>query len=218
MGIKQKLGVGVVSAALGLALIGGGTWAAFNDVEEVEHSIAAGTLDLVVGENTTLDFNISNLKPGDYFKKDLVLENNGSLDINQILVHADNSNSNWTDLDLLDLNTQIGAGSGDNTEMDFLSQFSIEIENSSNNVVYSGTLDALASGTGVGELTGTNPTTVGLGTNGSESYTVTIEFVEVDDTFTSSRLQKQNKYQGEESQLDFVFEATQMPGEEVEND
>ncbi|WP_267490480.1 TasA family protein [Bacillus licheniformis] len=30
MGTKKKLGLGVASAALGLALVGGGTWAAFN--------------------------------------------------------------------------------------------------------------------------------------------------------------------------------------------
>ncbi|MCL6570669.1 MAG: M73 family metallopeptidase, partial [Bacillus sp. (in: Bacteria)] len=32
MSIKRKLGMGAASAALGLSLIGGGTWAAFNDM------------------------------------------------------------------------------------------------------------------------------------------------------------------------------------------
>ena len=46
MGTKKKLGLGVASAALGLALVGGGTWAAFNDIETTQATYAAGTLDL----------------------------------------------------------------------------------------------------------------------------------------------------------------------------
>ena len=34
MGIKQKLGLGVASAALGVALVGGGTYAYFSDTAE----------------------------------------------------------------------------------------------------------------------------------------------------------------------------------------
>ena len=50
MGIKKKLGLGVASAALGLSLIGGGTWAAFNDAATINNHFAAGTLDLEVGD------------------------------------------------------------------------------------------------------------------------------------------------------------------------
>ena len=39
MGIKKKLGLGVASAALGLSLIGGGTFAYFNDIATASQSV-----------------------------------------------------------------------------------------------------------------------------------------------------------------------------------
>ncbi|MDI5788443.1 TasA family protein [Bacillus licheniformis] len=68
-GYKEKLGLGVASAALGLALVGGGTWAAFNDIETTQATYAAGTLDLNA-KDTSARVNLSNLKPGDKFTKD----------------------------------------------------------------------------------------------------------------------------------------------------
>ncbi|PRX64062.1 putative ribosomally synthesized peptide with SipW-like signal peptide [Bacillus sp. V-88] len=43
MSIKQKLGLGVASAALGLALVGGGTYAYFSDSVTTNNTFAAGT-------------------------------------------------------------------------------------------------------------------------------------------------------------------------------
>lgn len=214
--------MGILSGALGVSLIGGGTWAAFNDVEVVNNTLAAGTLDLVVGENTTMNFTLSNLKPGDYFNKSLVLTNGGSLDINQILVHA-NKLAGWTDKDVLDLNTEIGANSGNNSEDDFLSQFKVTITklavDPANNVdVFDGTLADLVAGISVDELTDTDATTVGLASGAQQIYNVYVEFVEDSTTFPGSRLHVQNKYQDEMSNLEFVFEATQMPGEDRSND
>lgn len=60
MGTKKKLGLGVASAALGLALVGGGTWAAFNDIETTQATYAAGTLDLNA-KDTSARVNLSNL-------------------------------------------------------------------------------------------------------------------------------------------------------------
>lgn len=218
MGFKKKMGMGIMAGALGVSLIGGGTWAAFNDVHEINNSITAGTLDLVIGEATTLDFQISNLKPGDYFTKQLVLANGGSLDINQVFVHA-TKKEGWTDKDILDLNTRIGAGAGSNTENEFLSQFNISIQDQGGNAVYSGSLADLVAGTAVTEITGTNDETVGIPAGTTEKiYDVTVTFVEDSTTFAGSRLHVQNKYQGEESNLEFVFEATQMHGEDRSND
>ncbi|MET3698689.1 spore coat-associated protein N [Bacillus oleivorans] len=216
------MSMGILSGALGVSLIGGGTWAAFNDVEVVNNTLAAGTLDLVVGENTTMNFTLSNLKPGDYFNKSLVLTNGGSLDINQILVHA-NKLAGWTDKDVLDLNTEIGANSGNNSEDDFLSQFKVTITklavDPANNVdVFDGTLADLVAGISVDELTDTDATTVGLASGAQQIYNVYVEFVEDSTTFPGSRLHVQNKYQDEMSNLEFVFEATQMPGEDRSND
>lgn len=217
MSIKKKMGMGIMAGALGMSLIGGGTWAAFNDVHEVNNSFHAGTLDLVVGESTTMDFVIKNLKPGDYFTKELVLENNGSLAINQIKVHA-NKKPGWENKDIVKLNDKVGAGSGDNTEDEFLSQFNIEIkERDTASTVYTGTLANLVSGIGIGELTGTNDTTEGLGVSGSKTYDVKVTFVEDSVKFNGSRFYQQNKYQGELSNLEFVFEATQMPGVSRDN-
>ena len=54
--------MGVASAALGLSLIGGGTFAYFSDKEVSNNTFAAGTLDLTLDPKTLV--NIENLKPG----------------------------------------------------------------------------------------------------------------------------------------------------------
>lgn len=215
MSIKKKMGLGILAGALGVSLIGGGTWAAFNDVEKTDNKFYAGTLDLVVGEGTTFDFNISNLKPGDHFTKQLVLNNNGSLDINQILVHA-NKLPGWSDKDEIGLNSKIGTGSAVNSEDDFLEQFNVVITKSDGTSVYTGSLANLVNNP-VDELTGTDASTVGLATGGTETFTINVTFVENGTTFPNSRLHVQNKFQGEKSNLEFVFEATQMPGEDRSN-
>lgn len=87
MSIKKKLGLGLASAALGLALVGGGTFAYFSDTEVTENTFAAGTLDLAVNPITIIDVN--NLKPGDWMPRTFNLENNGSLDISQVLLTTD---------------------------------------------------------------------------------------------------------------------------------
>lgn len=215
MSIKKKMGLGILAGALGVSLIGGGTWAAFNDVEKTDNKFYAGTLDLVVGEGTTFDFNISNLKPGDHFTKQLVLNNNGSLDINQILVHA-NKLSGWSDKDEIGLNTKIGPGSAVNNEDEFLGQFNVDITKSDGTSVYTGSLANLVNAP-ADELTDTDASTVGLATGGTETFTIKVTFVEDGTLFPNSRLHVQNKYQGEKSNLQFVFEATQMPGEDRSN-
>lgn len=64
MGIKKTLGLGVASAALGLSLIGGGTFAYFSDTAQSTATFAAGTLDL--NSDPSVIVNIPNLKPGGY--------------------------------------------------------------------------------------------------------------------------------------------------------
>ncbi|GAA0363565.1 TasA family protein [Bacillus horti] len=215
MSLKKKLGMGIMSGALGLTLIGGGTWAAFNDVETVSNTFASGTLDLGIGY-TDAHFKISNLKPGDTFSEALTLTNDGSLDINQIFLHSVYVENSWKDYDKLNLNSKVGAGAGNNTLEDFLQQFSVTVTNSSNTSVFAGTLQDLVAAVGTQsiELTGTPADVVGLPAgNGLETYTFHVEFVEDGETFPGSRLHKQNRFQGEGATLNFVFEATQMPGE-----
>ncbi|WP_010196810.1 TasA family protein [Bacillus sp. m3-13] len=84
MTIKKKLGAGVMSAALGISLIGGGTWAAFNDIETVSNTFAAGTLNLAV--NPKHVFNIDKLAPGDWKTEEFTLENKGSIEIKEVFM------------------------------------------------------------------------------------------------------------------------------------
>ncbi|MFF2448519.1 TasA family protein [Neobacillus sp. NPDC058068] len=82
MGIKKKLGLGLASAALGLSLIGGGTYAFFSDTEVTHNTFAAGTLDLSVDPGVIV--NLKDLKPGDTIMRDFTLANNGSLRIKDV--------------------------------------------------------------------------------------------------------------------------------------
>ena len=82
MSIKKKLGLGIASAALGISLVGGGTFAYFSDTEVTNNTFAAGTLDLAANPTTIID--VTNIKPGDTMVREFKLENNGTLDISKI--------------------------------------------------------------------------------------------------------------------------------------
>lgn len=90
MGVKKKLGLGVMSAALGISLIGGGTWAAFNDTATINNHFAAGTLDLDVSaiDGQPINIDLSNMKPGDSVERVFRLGNVGSLAIKEVLLSA----------------------------------------------------------------------------------------------------------------------------------
>jgi spore coat-associated protein N len=89
MSIKKKLGLGVASAALGISLVGGGTWAAFNDTATINNHFAAGTLDLEVGKvNAAANFDLGNMKPGDSVKRVFTLNNAGTLAIKEVLLNV----------------------------------------------------------------------------------------------------------------------------------
>ncbi|WP_261133661.1 CalY family protein [Bacillus sp. Marseille-Q3570] len=114
MSIKKKLGMGVATAALGLSLVGGGTWAAFNDTATINNHFAAGTLDLEVGHvNQGANFDLTNMKPGDSIKRVFNLNNAGSLAIKEVLLNT-----------TADDFTQ---GDGTNSDLnEFLKQFEID--------------------------------------------------------------------------------------------
>lgn len=88
MTLKKKLVMGAMSATLGLSLVAGGTWAAFNDIETQSASVAAGTLKLDLKEynNKPYTFNIKNLKPGDSMTREVILQNTGTLAIKDVLM------------------------------------------------------------------------------------------------------------------------------------
>ncbi len=124
MSVKKKLSLGVASAALGLALIGGGTWAAFNDVETLNNSFAAGTLDLDVvsvdGGATT--FELQNLKPGDTMERCFKLENKGTLAIKEVLMETSYSGFKNGKNEFVTKH-----GQHDNNAYEFLDQFHVQI-------------------------------------------------------------------------------------------
>ncbi|MGG0260717.1 TasA family protein [Bacillus mycoides] len=87
MSFKKKVGVGVISAALGLSFIGGGTYAYFSDQVVTNNTFTAGTLDLAMQPTTSLDLN--QLKPGDKILKKFNLKNSGTLAIQDVVMKID---------------------------------------------------------------------------------------------------------------------------------
>ncbi|MCQ6288527.1 CalY family protein [Bacillus cereus] len=77
----------MISAALGLSFIGGGTYAYFSDQVVTNNTFTAGTLDLAVQPTTSLDLN--QLKPGDKILKKFNLKNSGTLNIQDVVMKID---------------------------------------------------------------------------------------------------------------------------------
>lgn len=196
MSLKKKMGLGIMSGALGLSLIGGGTWAAFNDVETIDNTFKAGTLDLVT--NTDTLFDISNMKPGDHITKSLTLTNNGSLPIDEILLTG--SSDNWEN-------------KGEwNTKSAFLSQFLVEVAG------HTVTLADVAHGTNSQKITFEGLGVAALAPGASIDFEAKVTFKDDKTRKEGSWEYVQNKYQGEGATVNLRLEATQMPGEERNND
>ncbi|MRN55339.1 TasA family protein [Paenibacillus monticola] len=200
MGIKKTLGLGVASAALGLSLIGGGTFAYFSDTTSSTATFAAGTLDLNSDPSVIVD--ISNLKPGDTVLKNFKLKNDGTLDIGSILLKT---------------TTEVTDTLGDNNGVD-LNNF-IKVKFLRNNdkgtvlspedVVYETTLAALKSQTpDLVDNTGsfldqlfTEPD--GIKAHTADSFSVKFEFVNTNEA--------QNYFQQDKLKLTWEFVAKQGP-------
>lgn len=104
MSLKKALGMGVASAALGISLIGGGTFAAFSDTETAENSYAAGTLNLELKKlngsalgSGVFESKLANLKPGDSVTKKFLLTNAGTLSIKDVFFQATYENGDYKD-------------------------------------------------------------------------------------------------------------------------
>jgi spore coat-associated protein N len=209
MSIKKKLGLGIASAALGLSLIGGGTYAYFSDTEVTNNTFAAGTLDLSV--NPTTIVNVDNLKPGDIIVREFELINNGSLDISSI--------------DLI-TNYTVNDAKGDNGSDDFGKHIKVLfLENVDktgdgwvigdyNDVVAETTLYDLKNMTPdavenlqswITWLLGLNGEDSGLKAGDSDLMYVAFEFVD--------NGKNQNQFQGDSLELEWTFIAHQTPGE-----
>ncbi|WP_373893803.1 TasA family protein [Virgibacillus sp. CBA3643] len=194
MGIKKQLGMGVATAALGLTLIGGGTFAYFSDSETTNNTFAAGTLDLAVEPTEVI--NVENIKPGDSFTRDFELQNNGSVDINKVLLE--------TDYSVMDADGDNADDFGNHIQVEFLYN-----ADQLNEVIYKTTL---------AELQNTTPEAVNeevfipaLGEDGLEAETsddLVVQFTFVDNG------EDQNEFQGDSLNLEWTFNAQQTAGED----
>ncbi|MBS2969627.1 M73 family metallopeptidase [Metabacillus sp. KIGAM252] len=196
MGVKKKLGLGLASAALGLSLVGGGTYAYFNDKAEASSSFAAGTLDLNVDPTTVID--VQNIKPGDTMDRAFKLVNSGSLDIKKVLLTTEYSVVNKD-------------GAAANVE-DFADHIKVNFlwnADKLNDVIYS---------TKLSELKDMDPNVIdknvftplferkGLRAGSTDDLYVQFEFVD--------NGEDQNEFQGDSLKMKWTFEAYQGKNEE----
>ncbi|ENH98410.1 spore coat-associated protein [Gracilibacillus halophilus YIM-C55.5] len=202
MSLKKKLGLGIGSAALGLALVSGGTYAYFSDQEQTNNTFASGTLDLSVDPTTIID--VENLKPGDWMNRSFDLINDGSLDISSVNL--------LTDYTVTDAN-------GDNVE-DFGDHLRVNFFwNDDKSTLGPLSPDQVAFQTTLSELKDMDPDTVaneiflpwteepaGLEVGDSDTLYVQFEFVD--------NGEDQNEFQGDALELEWTFEAQQTEGEE----
>jgi spore coat-associated protein N len=121
MGIKKKLGLGMASAALGLSLVGGGTFAYFNDVDTLNNKFANGVLDLKITphEDLPINFDLSNLKPGDSIQRMFKLDADGTLAIQKVYMALTANADDFKDGHSAALNGNVPA------MREFLSQFRV---------------------------------------------------------------------------------------------
>ncbi|QUL55380.1 SipW-dependent-type signal peptide-containing protein [Paenibacillus tritici] len=194
MGIKKTLGLGVASAALGLSLIGGGTFAYFSSTTTSTATFAAGTLKLGSSFNTPVA--LTNLKPGDYTVRTFTLSNDGTLDIKFLKLAT-----SYTVTDSL----------GDNAGQDLGDHFKVKLlkdtytggstsgyvlsEVSLKNLKNIASYDLVAMGAVPG----------GIAAAQSKTFKVAFEFVD--------NSQDQNIFQGDSLSLNWTFDALQGLGE-----
>lgn len=211
MSIKKKLGMGVVTAAMGLSLIGGGTYAAFNDVESAQGTYSAGVLDLQLGQLASGTLNVDKLVPGDTIEREFEMMNAGNVDIKEVLFDVEASG--WSNE---------GAG---NTEADFYEQFKVEIFNSDSRDVLADLKGDLGQQEiSIQDLVNAPAFNVASGDgfdnkdgdfNGKDSDTFHIKVTFKDNQAKDGNGEyEQNKYMGEGTTLTFNFEATQKDGQE----
>ncbi|WP_077328716.1 TasA family protein [Virgibacillus siamensis] len=197
MSITKKVSKGLLTAALGFSLMGGGTYAYFSDSEATANTFAAGTLDLSVDPETIV--NVDNLKPGDQISREFKLGNNGTLDIHQVL---------------LETNYTVDDAKGDNTG-DFGEHIKVTILYNQANAtveVMETTLKELSEKTP--DLTAIdqfdNQLPDGLKPGEQEKIIALFEFVD--------NGEEQNEFQGDALQVNWKFNASQTEGTLNDND
>lgn len=195
MNVKKTLGLGVVSAALGLTLVGGGTFAYFSSTSTSSASFNNGTLSLK--SDPSVIVNLSNLKPGDTVLRDFKLKNDGTLNIPKVVLRTssaitdalgDNGTHNFKDDIIVTFLVN-----KDKKESPLLVISLADLETESPDLVARGILGAILGGEKSGIKAGT-----------SDNLTIQFAFRET--------LQPQNYYQGDSLALTLNFEASQEAG------
>lgn len=197
MSIKKKLGLGIASAAMGLALIGGGTYAYFNDTAQTTSKFANGTLDLNAAPTTIIDVN--NLKPGDWMNRSFQLKNDGTLDIAKILLKTE-----YTVTD----------AKGDNAGEDFGKHIRVNFlynADKTDDVIFYTTLDQLKNMTP--DAIENSIFIPWLDEKGGKLAAGTSDTLYVQYQFVDNG-QDQNKFQGDKLELKWTFDGKQGAGVE----
>jgi spore coat-associated protein N len=218
MSLKKKLGLGAASAALGLSLIGGGTFAYFNDTASINNQFAAGTLNLDVlnDESTSVNFDLRNLKPGDTAKRYFVLANDGSLSIKDVLMGV--SASGFVD-----------GQAGTSDQASFLEQFKVEffrIQDPDNDTTWANRVELISSvdEISLADLVNANYAGIDAGYIDTVSNRLNIaptglpvgdkDGIGIQITFKETGV-NQNAFQGDKVLVAFNLEARQEAGVEV---
>ncbi|MBM7619761.1 spore coat-associated protein N [Bacillus tianshenii] len=192
MSFTKVVTKGVMTAALGLSLMSGGTYAYFSDSVSTQNTFASGTLDLSVNPNAVV--NINNIKPGDEIYREFTLKNDGTLDIYQVLLDTDYTVEDWK---------------GDNTE-DFAEHIKVTIlynTSSATVPVVETTLAQLKEQqpdlTAIDEFVGSTQRPDGIPAGQQEKMFVLFQFVD--------NGQDQNQFQGDKLLVNWKLNASQTP-------
>ncbi|EJR56574.1 SipW-cognate class signal peptide [Bacillus cereus VD107] len=194
MTLKKQLGMGIASAVLGAALIGGGTFAYFSDKEVSNNTFATGSLDLAVNPSAVI--NVENLKPGDTIEKEFKLDNKGTLDIKKVLLK--------TEYSVEDIKKDNKEDLGKYIRVVFLKNV-----DKNETVVLQTTLDQLQDEVltaAENDIVSLIAPEKGIAAGTSDTFKVKFKFLENN--------KDQNEFQGDKLQLKWTFEAQQGDGED----
>lgn len=193
--LKKKLGMGIASAALGISLVGGGTFAYFSDTAETNNTFAAGTLDLSANPTTIVD--VENIKPGDTMLRTFDLVNGGSLDIATIDL--------LTDYTVIDAGNNNSENLADHIRVNFL--------------INADKLDAPIWSTTLADLKNASPDVIEgnfwsgwFAENGGSLAAGTTDTLYVQFEFVDNE-EDQNEFQGDSLELKWTFDGKQGAGE-----
>jgi spore coat-associated protein N len=186
MSLKKQFAVTLASVGLGAALIGGGTFAYFNDTETSNgNTFAAGTIDLRPDLTGAAVFNITNAKPGQEWDVNYTLKNAGSLPANVSVTADYTANGNG---DASDIGTQLVI-----TDLKFGGN-PVTVDAGADNVLTLNELDNINVALGALGAVGT--------ADDEKAITFKLTFKEAN--------APQNEYQGDSATVNLVFEARQQ--------